>query len=77
MQRTADSLEDVLRQNELYFENIKRIVDGTGDFSSETRLGGDNEVKNMQTDTIRLRKSAEDSLLRLEFESAERYNLQV
>ncbi|MFZ4463564.1 MAG: M23 family metallopeptidase [Bacteroidales bacterium] len=77
MQRTTDSLEDVLRQNELYFENIKRIVDGTGDFSSETRLGGDNEVKNIQTDTIHLRKSAEDSLLRLEFESAERYNLQV
>jgi murein DD-endopeptidase MepM/ murein hydrolase activator NlpD len=76
-QRTADSLEDVLRQNEIYFNNLRRIIDGTGNFTDEGNSAATGGVKTLSTDTIRLKKSLEDSLLRLEFESAERYNLQI
>ncbi len=77
MERTADSLENVLRQNEVYFNNLKRIVDGSDNFTEDSELQSDKNMKSLSSDTIRIRKSVEDSLLRLEFESAERYNLQI
>jgi len=77
MQRTADSLEDVLRQNDIYFNNLKRIIDGSDNFTEEGKNVPSNEIKRLASDTIRLKKSPEDSLLRLEFESAEKYNLQI
>jgi len=77
MQRTADSLENVLRQNDIYFNNLKRIIDNTGDFSDGENHSASTTTNTRLSDTIKLKKSPEDSMLRLEFESAERYNLQI
>jgi murein DD-endopeptidase MepM/ murein hydrolase activator NlpD len=77
MQRTADSLENVLRQNDIYFNNLKRIIDNTGDFSDKENQTVSTTGNTRLSDTIQLKKSPEDSMLRLEFESAERYNLQI
>jgi murein DD-endopeptidase MepM/ murein hydrolase activator NlpD len=76
LELTADSLEQVFAQKQLYFSNIKRIVEGY-DFADDSI----NAVKQSQmisgprTDSLRWKRSAEDSLLRLEFENLERYNL--
>ncbi|NOU45918.1 MAG: M23 family metallopeptidase [Bacteroidales bacterium] len=77
MQRTADSLENVLRQNDIYFNNLKRIIDNTGNFSDGENHSASTNANTRLSDTIKLKKSPEDSMLRLEFESAERYNLQI
>ncbi len=77
MERRADSLENVFRQKELYMENFRRIVDGY-DFSNDSleAISNTNQSARQPTyDSITLTKSPEDSLLRLEFEAAEKYNL--
>ncbi len=67
----ADSMLDAIRQKDQYLQNIKNIIE-------------DNEVIHQQPkspattgkpDTIAIVRSAEDSMLRAEFESAEMYNL--
>ncbi len=67
----ADSLLYTLNQRERYLENIKKIISGQ-------EVG--NEVVEPESlsknyDTIQLRKSLEDSLLRAEFENQNMYSL--
>jgi len=70
----TDSLEDIVRQQELYYDNLQKIL--TGDVSGYTR------DKYKRSDSLESKKktayghrSPEDSLLRLEFEQEETYNL--
>ena len=74
--RRADSLERVFAQKEIYINNIKRIVEGyDAESDSLEAITNANLMRTSAIDTIRMTKSEEDSLLRIEFESAERYNL--
>lgn len=78
LQRTADSLEGVFRQKQLYFDNIKRIVEGD-DFSNDS-LSAVNERQSRSGstyDTIRLVHSEIESELRSEFENSEKYTIQT
>ena len=66
-----DSLEEKLRTNKQYIENIKAIING--DISAE-----DLDVKtdsSVQYGDIKLTRSKEDSLLRAQIEKEEEYNL--
>ncbi len=78
LQRTADSLEGVFRQKQLYFDNIKRIVEG-GDFSDDSLIAvNERQSRSGATyDTIRLVHSEIESELRSEFENSEKYNIQT
>ena len=67
----ADSLQMELDRKDLFFSNIKSIVE-------ETEIEEVYETQqhdNTDYDTIKLSKSVQDSLLRLEFESANLHNL--
>ena len=73
----ADSLEKEMQKKDVYFRNIQRIVEGY-DFAADSC----NEVVNIYeplplgaTDTITLKKSVQDSLLRAEYEAQNQYNL--
>jgi murein DD-endopeptidase MepM/ murein hydrolase activator NlpD len=77
LQRRADSLELVVEQNQLFFDKIRRIVMGYED-GDDSLMAVQQSFRNKpaaKTDTIRLTRSREDSMLRLEFESMERFNL--
>lgn len=67
----ADSLEIKLSQNEQYLENLRRILNNepTQNFIAEV------DEQNIKYDTIQLRKSKEDSLLRQKVENEERFNV--
>lgn len=76
LERTADSLEQVFAQKQLYFSNIKRIVEGY-DFADDSinAVKQSQMISGSRSDSSRWKRSVEDSLLRLEFENLERYNL--
>lgn len=67
----ADSLEIKLAQNELYIENVRKILNNepTNNYMAEV------EKEDTKYDTIKLRKSSEDSLLRQKVENEERFNV--
>ncbi len=70
----VDSLESALKQNYKYLENINNIMDN--------RISGnENLVKPKENsynyDTITLLKSKEDSVLRMEIESDNQYNIGI
>lgn len=75
LQLRADSIEREFRQRSLYFENIKNIIEG----NDMTEYYQQATVNEGQTDTainydnIQITHSAEDSLLRLEFEREGRF----
>lgn len=67
----ADSLQRELDRKDLFFENIKNIIE-------EKEFEQPNETHKSESkkyDTIKLKKSIEDSLLRLEFEGQNLHNL--
>jgi murein DD-endopeptidase MepM/ murein hydrolase activator NlpD len=68
----TDSLEQKLAASDFYFQNLRNVINGkAGDFSSSLP-----DTTQARYDTIhRLNKSREDSLLRAEIESQDRYNL--
>lgn len=73
----ADSIERELQKKDIYFENLKRIVEGY-DFAADSALATLNIYKPLPkgvTDTITLKKSAQDSMLRAEYEAQNQYNL--
>lgn len=73
----ADSLSREMNKKDVYFENLKRIVEGY-DFAADSALAEVNIYEPLPrsvTDTIVLRKSVQDSLLRAEFEAQSQYNL--
>ncbi len=76
LQLTADSLETVVRQKQLFFENISRIIHGY-DFADDSinAVIQSRGHASVQVDSAYLQGSVEDSLLRLEFERLEQYNL--
>ena len=73
----ADSLEKEMRKKDVYFENIKKIVEGY-DFAADSALASHNIYEPLPkgvTDTITLKKSVQDSILRAEYEAQNQYNL--
>jgi murein DD-endopeptidase MepM/ murein hydrolase activator NlpD len=73
----ADSLSREMQKKDVYFENIKKIVEGY-DFAADSTLASLNIYEPLPkgvTDTITLKKSVEDSLLRAEYEAQNQYNL--
>ena len=70
----TDSMEKALAARDLYMTNIRNIIDGTAGIDSGNATLGDPA----KYDTIhRLRKSQEDSLLRLEIESRDQYSISI
>jgi murein DD-endopeptidase MepM/ murein hydrolase activator NlpD len=67
----ADSLEREISTKDLFFENIKKIIEGA-DFDDDPEL---EQQQNRYYDSIRFTNSVADSLLRLEFESQNLHNL--
>ena len=73
----ADSLSREMDKKDIYFENLKRIIEGY-DFSSDSALAAASIYEPLPkgvTDTITLKKSVQDSLLRAEYEAQNQYNL--
>ncbi len=73
----ADSIEKEMMKKDIYFENLKKIVEGY-DFATDSVLASLNIYEPLPsgvTDTITLKKSVQDSLLRAEFEAQSQYNL--
>lgn len=73
----ADSLSREMRKKDVYFENLKKIVEGY-DFAADSALASLNIYEPLPkgvTDTITLRKSMQDSILRAEYEAQNQYNL--
>ena len=73
----ADSIERELQKKEVYFENLKRVIEGY-DFAADSALALQSIYEPLPKevlDTITLKKSVQDSLLRAEFEAQNQYNL--
>ena len=71
LQIKTDSIEKDLKKKDLFISTLKDIINGR-DLPAETPVPENNK----QTySNIRIRKSAEDSLLRAEVESQNKYNL--
>ena len=73
----ADSLEREMQKKDIYFDNIKKIMEGY-DFVADSALASLNIYEPLPkgvTDTIKLKKSKQDSILRAEYEAQNQYNL--
>lgn len=73
----ADSLSREMQKKDVYFENMKKIVEGY-DFTADSALASLNIYEPLPkevTDAITLKKSAQDSILRAEYEAQNQYNL--
>ncbi len=73
----ADSLSREMDKKDVYFQNLQRIVEGY-DFAADSALASLNIYEPLPkgvTDTITLKKSLQDSLLRAEYEAENQYNL--
>ena len=73
----ADSLSREMHKKDIYFENLQKIVEGY-DFAADSALASINIYEPLPkgvTDTITLKKSMQDSLLRAEYEAQNQYNL--
>lgn len=68
----TDSLQQELLSRDIYFQNLRNVIDGKA--GSETL--GKRDTATVRYDTIqRLSRSMNDSLLRQEIESQDKYNL--
>ena len=66
----ADSLSREMHKKDIYFENLQKIVEGY-DFAADSALASINIYEPLPkgvTDTITLKKSVQDSLLRAEYD---------
>ncbi len=74
--KRTDSLTSEMKKKDIYFNNIKMIVEGYP-FENDSMGSIDiySPLSGMKTDTIQLKKSIQDSLLRAEFESENLYGL--
>ena len=73
----ADSIEREMAKKDIYFANLKKIVEGY-DFAADSALASLNIYEPLPQsviDTITLHKSLQDSLLRAEYEAQNQYNL--
>lgn len=74
MERRADSMELVFKQKDLYINNLKRIIMGD-DFETDSVNSLLTTSSNANFNNIADKKSKEDSLFRIEYESETRNNL--
>ncbi len=73
----ADSLSREMHKKDVYFDNLKKIVEGY-DFAADSNLALTHIYEPLPsgvTDTITLKKSVQDSILRAEYEAQNQYNL--
>ena len=73
----ADSLSREMDKKDIYFQNLQRIVEGY-DFAADSVLASLDIYEPLPkgvTDTITLKKSVQDSLLRAEYEAENQYSL--
>ena len=73
----ADSLSREMEKKDIYFQNLQKVIEGY-DFAADSALASLNIYEPLPkgvTDTITLKKSVQDSLLRAEFEAQNQYNL--
>ena len=73
----ADSLSREMNKKDVYFQNLQRIVEGY-DFAADSALASTSIYEPLPkgvTDTITLKKSVQDSLLRVEYEAQNQFNL--
>ena len=73
----ADSLRREMKKKDVYFENLKKVVEGY-DFAADSALASVSIYEPLPagvTDTITLKKSVQDSILRAEYEAQNQYNL--
>ena len=77
LNRRADSLFDEMQKRDVYFENLKHVIEGY-DFAADSCHEAINIYEPLPgtvIDSIVLKKSSCDSLLRAGFESENQYNL--
>ena len=76
LNRRADSIELELQRKDVYFNNLKLVIEGY-DFSQDSLDQHDiyAPLLGINTDTIELKHSPQDSALRAEFEEANLYLL--
>jgi murein DD-endopeptidase MepM/ murein hydrolase activator NlpD len=76
LSRRADSIEQDLHRKNIYFNNMKLIIEGY-DLNSDSLTQHDiyTPLPTFNIDTIELHKSIQDSALRAEFEKENMYNL--
>lgn len=73
----ADSLKREMEKKDVYFQNLQKIVEGY-DFAADSMLATRSIYEPLPkgvTDTITLKKSVQDSLLRAEYEAQNQFNL--
>ena len=75
LQLKADSIEIAVRQKDKFIENISRVINGEVLDSIYKPLPAVDSVTRDDYNRIKLTKSKEDSLLRLEYEKENLYNL--
>ena len=73
----ADSINRELKKKDIYFDNLKKVIEGY-DFTADSALASMSIYEPLPKevlDTITLKKSEHDSLLRAEYEAQNQYNL--
>ena len=78
LNRRADSIERELYCKDIYFKNLKMVVEGY-DFTADSMDQRDiyAPLLGFDIDTIEIKKSVQDSALRAEFEEVNLYNLRL
>lgn len=78
LNRRADSIERELTRKDIYFNNLKLVIEGY-DFANDSAEERDIYASflGFNADTIEIKKSVQDSALRAEFEAENFYNLNV
>lgn len=77
LNRRADSLASEMQKRDVYYQNLQYVIDGY-DFAADScheNLNIYEPLPGTTTDSIVLRKSSFDKLLRAEFENADQYDL--
>ena len=72
LQKKTDSIEKVLIKKELFFQNLKDVINGK-DLTTDIPLSN-KDVLNKYSN-IKIKRSVEDSILRLEIDNQGKYNI--
>jgi len=77
LERLADSLETDLRRKSEYLQNIKNIIEGryVANEGDTTVISGEPERSEENYSAVNYKRSQEDSLLRVEYEGNNKYDL--
>ena len=74
MERRADSLEIIFKQKDLYINNLKNIITGTG-FENDSINSLLTKSNNTNFENINVKNSEKDSIFRIAYETETRNNL--